>query len=239
MENHCFSRLSAQKKEGPLKNAGKKGQNTTDATLEAALEALGEAVGEGCQSGWGRLVTVSYCQLQLPLKLALAVRETVAGHRLGALEGGGGAPALPMHPCHLRLPRARVLLLRTKIVSMSATPRVKEGGRGDPAANARPSGGRAGLWPCAAALRPWGGGGRGGLGPKRSCTKTGPTRVPVVTFLFSHDFGRGGGSRGAHVPPTVPRLMGQWPEGAIDQPPRALLYKSWDIGRTSLDPFPV
>ena len=39
----------------------------------------------------------------MPLKLALAVRETVAGHRLGALEGGAGAtflapPALPMHP---------------------------------------------------------------------------------------------------------------------------------------------
>ena len=28
----------------------------------------------------------------MPLRLALAVRETVAGHRLGALEGGGGAP---------------------------------------------------------------------------------------------------------------------------------------------------
>ena len=31
-----------------------------------------------------------YCRLQMPLKLALAVRETVAGRRLGALEGGGG-----------------------------------------------------------------------------------------------------------------------------------------------------
>ena len=37
----------------------------------------------------------SHFRLQMPLKLAPAVRETVAGHRLGALEGGGG---LPMHP---------------------------------------------------------------------------------------------------------------------------------------------
>ena len=37
----------------------------------------------------------SYCRLQMPLKLAVAVRETVAGHRLGALGGGGG---VPMHP---------------------------------------------------------------------------------------------------------------------------------------------
>ena len=28
--------------------------------------------------------------VQMPLKLALGVREAVAGHRLGALEGGGG-----------------------------------------------------------------------------------------------------------------------------------------------------
>ena len=32
----------------------------------------------------------SYRRLQMPLKLALAVRETAAGHRLGALEGEGG-----------------------------------------------------------------------------------------------------------------------------------------------------
>ena len=32
----------------------------------------------------------SYCRLQMPLRLALAARETVAGHRLGALETGGG-----------------------------------------------------------------------------------------------------------------------------------------------------
>ena len=33
----------------------------------------------------------------MPLKLALAVRGTFAGHRLGALEGGGGC--LPPFQC--------------------------------------------------------------------------------------------------------------------------------------------
>ena len=42
------------------------------------LEEVAKAVGGG------------YRRLQLPLSLALAVRETAAGHRLGALEGGGG-----------------------------------------------------------------------------------------------------------------------------------------------------
>ena len=41
--------------------------------LDRRLEAA-EAVGSG------------YCRLQMPLKLALSVRETVAGQRLGALE---------------------------------------------------------------------------------------------------------------------------------------------------------
>ena len=44
--------------------------------------AVRQAVGGGCQNGYGRL--------QMPLRLALGVRGTVAGHRLGALEGGGG-----------------------------------------------------------------------------------------------------------------------------------------------------
>ena len=46
---------------------------------EAAPEAVSQAVAGGCQSG--------YCQLQMPLKLALGVRGTVAGHRLRALGG--------------------------------------------------------------------------------------------------------------------------------------------------------
>ena len=45
-----------------------------------------------------------YCRLQMPLKLALTVRGTVAGHRLGALEGGEPPPPLPMHPWHRGMP---------------------------------------------------------------------------------------------------------------------------------------
>ena len=44
------------------------------------LEEVAKAVGGG------------YCRLQMPLKPALGVRGTVAGHRLGALEGVGGVP---------------------------------------------------------------------------------------------------------------------------------------------------
>ena len=44
--------------------------------VDRRLEDVARAVGGG------------YCRLQMPLNLAL-VRETVAGHRLGALEGGG------------------------------------------------------------------------------------------------------------------------------------------------------
>ena len=57
--------------------------------LGRRLEEVAKAVGGG------------YCRLQMPLRLALAVRGTVAGHWLGALEGGGGrvSPPLPMHPC--------------------------------------------------------------------------------------------------------------------------------------------
>ena len=72
--------------------AGQKGRRQgcmrREWTLEAAPEAVRQVVGGGCQSGWGRLLSVT--------KPALAVRETVAGHRLGALEGGGYLP-LPMH----------------------------------------------------------------------------------------------------------------------------------------------
>ena len=42
------------------------------------LEQVAKAVGGG------------YCRLQMPLRLALGVRGTVAGHGLVALEGGGG-----------------------------------------------------------------------------------------------------------------------------------------------------
>ena len=59
--------------------------------LDTRLEEVAKAVGG------------DYCRLQMPLKLALAVRETVAGHGRGTLEGG--APPVPMHPCtHTPLP---------------------------------------------------------------------------------------------------------------------------------------
>ena len=44
------------------------------------LDEVAKAVGGG------------YCRLQMLLSLALGVRGTVAGHRLGALEVGGGDP---------------------------------------------------------------------------------------------------------------------------------------------------
>ena len=46
--------------------------------LGRRLEEVAQAVGGG------------YCRLQMPLRVALGVRETVAGDRLGTLEGGGG-----------------------------------------------------------------------------------------------------------------------------------------------------
>ena len=54
--------------------------------LDRRLEEVAKAVGG------------SYCRLQGPLKLALGIRETVAGSRLGALEGGLPLP-FPMHLC--------------------------------------------------------------------------------------------------------------------------------------------
>ena len=46
--------------------------------LQRRLEEIAKAVGGG------------YGRLQMRLRLALGVKGTVAGHRLGALEGGGG-----------------------------------------------------------------------------------------------------------------------------------------------------
>ena len=44
------------------------------------------------QSSWHG---AGYCRLQMPFRLALAIRETVAGRRLGALGGGQVTPPLP------------------------------------------------------------------------------------------------------------------------------------------------
>ena len=63
-------------------------EGTSEVALEAVrrLEEVAKAVGGG------------YCRLQMPLSLAPAVRETVAGRRLGTVEGGGGG-YLPPFQC--------------------------------------------------------------------------------------------------------------------------------------------
>ena len=59
---------------------GNRPQRRPQRRLGRRLEEVVKAVGGG------------YCRLQMPLKLALAIRGTVAGHRLGALEGEGVTP---------------------------------------------------------------------------------------------------------------------------------------------------
>ena len=65
--------------------------------LGRRLEKVAKAVGGG------------YCRLQMPLSLALAVRGTVAGHRLGF---GGVPPPLSNAPhppaCSLLRPRGAI-----------------------------------------------------------------------------------------------------------------------------------
>ena len=63
---------------GPV---GVSGEGRAQTRLGRRLEEVAKAVGGG------------YCRLQMPLRLALAVRGTVAAHMLGALEGGGGGVA--------------------------------------------------------------------------------------------------------------------------------------------------
>ena len=64
---------------------GKGPERRPQKRLGRRLEEVAKAVGGG------------YCRLQIPLKPALGVKGTVAGHRLGALEGG--PPLFPIHPC--------------------------------------------------------------------------------------------------------------------------------------------
>ena len=61
------ARRDALEREGP--------RGRPQRRLERRLEEVAEAVGGG------------YCQLRMPLRLALGARGTVARHRLGALEG--------------------------------------------------------------------------------------------------------------------------------------------------------
>ena len=65
-------------------SCGPEGQRTAS---EATPGAVGQAV-----EGVAKAVGGGYCRLQMPWRPALGVRGTVAGHRLGALEGGGRVP---------------------------------------------------------------------------------------------------------------------------------------------------
>ena len=78
-EWQALGRVVVGEEKGPQRRPQKR--------LSRQLEEVAKAVGGG-----------GHCRLQMPLKVALGVRETVAGHRLGARWGGGGAPPLPMHP---------------------------------------------------------------------------------------------------------------------------------------------
>ena len=80
-----------------------------------------------------RAVRGGYCRLQMPLRLAFAVRETVAGHRLGALEWGGAG-----FPCFTSFSRPKgacgtadedfVLLSLRACLSQRATHKTPHGG---------------------------------------------------------------------------------------------------------------
>ena len=65
---------------------------------KAASEAAPAAVR---QEEVAKAVGGGYCRLQMPLRLALGVRETMAGRRLGALEGGGHPLLMHPWPTHL------------------------------------------------------------------------------------------------------------------------------------------
>ena len=82
----CTRRVRRSGKWGPSRLAGRdalegKGPpRRRQKWLGGRLEEVAKTVGSG------------YCRLQMPLKLALAVRGTVAGRRLGAPEGGETSP---------------------------------------------------------------------------------------------------------------------------------------------------
>ena len=65
---------------------GKGPQRGSQKRLDRRLEVTAQAVGGG------------YCRLQMPLRLALGVRETAVGHRLGAPAGGGYLPPFQCIP---------------------------------------------------------------------------------------------------------------------------------------------
>ena len=59
-----------------------------EGTSEAAPEAVRQAVGGGCQSGWGRLLSVTDA-------IEAGTWRQGDRHRLGALDGGWGVPSPP------------------------------------------------------------------------------------------------------------------------------------------------
>ena len=77
----CFSHRCRWGGRGRDALEGKGPQRRPQKRLDRRLEEVAKAVGGG------------YCQLQMPLKPALAFRGTVAGHRLGALEGDTSPPS--------------------------------------------------------------------------------------------------------------------------------------------------
>ena len=108
--------------EAPARDAleGKGPERRPQRRLGRRLEEVAEAVGGG------------YCRLRMPLKRALGVRETVAGRRLGVLEGGGGtsplsnaslAPPPKAPPVLLRPPHAAVRAEKASAATTSSPPR--------------------------------------------------------------------------------------------------------------------
>ena len=90
---HCLAASDAFEGKGPQRGPRRR--------LGRRLEEVAKAAGGG------------YCRLQMPLRLAVGVRGTVAGHRLGALEGGGQVP-LPLSNASLlaaRRPSAPIRFL--------------------------------------------------------------------------------------------------------------------------------
>ena len=86
--NRREARRDAFERKGP--------QRWLQKRLDRRWEEVAEAVGGG------------YCRLQIPLKPVLGVREAAAGHRLGALEGGGGGASPPSNASpEARPPRLR------------------------------------------------------------------------------------------------------------------------------------
>ena len=157
--------------------------------------------------GWRRspnrlgAVTLGY---KVPLKLALAVKETAAGHMLSARAGGGGgAPPLPIHPWG---PACRGQGFGGEggvhLVDLADLGRPTH-----PPTHTHPS-----IHPEMHSKRVGG----GGLEPKRLCTENGPKQFPSVNFTFSHDRTCVRRTRGSTPPPPTP-------------PPLSKLHKSTEL----------